>query len=30
MKDCMLKLLDQLADKQVEYVSHLLKRLFES
>ena len=30
MKDHILKLLDQLSDKQIEYVYYLLKRLFES
>ena len=30
MKDYILRLLDQLSDKQIEYVYHLLKRLFES
>lgn len=30
MKDCTLSLLDRLSDKQIEYVYHLLKRLFEA
>lgn len=30
MKDHILSLLDQLSDKQIEYVYYLLKRLFES
>lgn len=29
MKDYILILLDRLSDKQIEYVYHLLKRLFE-
>jgi hypothetical protein len=30
MKDYILGLLDRLSDKQIEYVYHLLKRLFEA
>ena len=29
MKDYILSILDRLSDKQIEYVYHLLKRLFE-
>lgn len=29
MKDYILNILDRLSDKQIEYVYHLLKRLFE-
>ena len=30
MKDHILRLQDQLSDKKIEYVYHLLKRLFEA
>lgn len=29
MKDYILSLLDRISDKQIEFVYHLLKRLFE-